>query len=172
MPQPISSALATAFAGPVTQPGYLIQINGSQILRWSTLGALTYNGVPWVDQDLDVQGLKWDPTQDPSAKLRIQNMDNAIGAFFMLEQLVDVTVDIYQIARGALTAGDAVYLARLVIDECTIGLDSIDVSLVGSASMNALSPRRRVDAVNGFSFALPVGTQIAWGSEIFILEEG
>lgn len=172
MPQTISSALATAFAGPVTQPGYLVQINASQILRWSTLGNITYNGVPWTNQDFEVRGLKWDPTQDPVAKLRVQNLDGAIGAFFMLEQLVDVTVDIWQVAAGVLGAGDAAQMPRMVIDDCAIGLDWIEIGLVGYASMNAMSPRRRVEAASGFSYALPPGTQIAWGNEIFILEEG
>lgn len=170
MPRTISTGLATEFAKVVTQPGYLVQINASQIRRWSTFGDIVYQGVPWISMDFEVLGLQWDPDKDLQCTLTVQNLDSAIAAWILLESLADVTVDIYQFAAGALADGDAPQLARMVFDSCQVKLDQMNANLVQQSSLFAFSPRRRVDVPNGFSYALPKGSQIAWGNEIYVVE--
>lgn len=170
MPRTITAALAVELAKTVTSVGYLIQINASQILRWSNLGDVTYLGVPWVDVDFAIEGLSWDSDRDPECSLQIQNLDNAIAALFLNEAMADVTVDLYQFARGALASGDASQLARFVLGNTKIKLDKLEVPLIGQSSLSEFSPRRRIDQVNGFYFALPRGTQLVWENEILIAE--
>lgn len=168
MPRSISAALQTKFDAPVTQVFYLLQLNGSQIVRWSNGGDVTVLGVPWVNMDFEIDGLEWRGGALVSGHLRAQNLDNALGGLFLNEPMADVTVDIHQVERNVLS--DPQYLGTLVMDDSTINLDFLEAALVSSQSASAKSPRRRVDASNGFHYALPKGTQIAWGNEIFILE--
>lgn len=170
MPRTVTAALQTQLSKTVTDIAYLLQWNGSQVLRWSNAGNVTYNGVLWGDVDFDVTGFRNDPSQDPSATIAVQNLDNEIGAFFMLEKMVDVAVDLYQFSPGALAAGDAVQLVTLAVGGVTIGIDKLQVALVGQTSDSAYSPRRRIDLINGFGYALPDGSIIPWGTENLILQ--
>jgi hypothetical protein len=169
MPRPISGALQTAFNATITSVVYLVQINGSQIIRWNNGDdTLIVSGVPWIAFDFTLDGLEWNGGSLVGGRLRAQNLDNTLGALFANESMADVTIDIYQVEKSALA--DPQSLGTLVMDDTTIGLDFLDAKLVSTQSANAKSPRRRVDVYNGFKFALPKGTQIAWGNEIFILE--
>lgn len=170
MPRAISTGLATELAKTVTRVGYLLQINGSEIRRWSNLGDVTYLGVPWADVDFEITGLRWDADRDPECQLRMNNLDSAAAAWFLLEPLADVTVDLYQFAAGALADGDAPQIARFVFDGMTVRLATLEARLTAQSSLYSYSPRRRVDSSNGFSYALPKGTQITWGNEVFIVE--
>ena len=170
MPRTITSALQTELSKQITSVGYLMQINGSQILRWTDIGDVTYNSVPWVGVDMDITGLKLDPDRDPECDLSVQNLDSAVAALFLTEAMADVTVDLYQFARGALATGDAAYMFKLVFDSMQIKVDRLTAHLSAYSSLYAFSPRRRVEVSTGFSYALPRGTQIAWGNEIFIVE--
>jgi hypothetical protein len=166
----VSTGLQAELDKTVTRIGYLLQINGSEIRRWSNLGDTTYLAVPWAGVDFDISGLRWDTDRDPDCTLKVSNLDSAVAAWFMLEQLQDVTVDIYQFAPAALADGDASYLAKFVFDSCQIKLDVLEARLVAYSSLYAYSPRRRVDSSNGFNFALPKGTQVTWGNEVYIVE--
>lgn len=167
MPRSVSVALQSRLASAITDFFYLIQINASQVLRWSNGGEVTVSGVIWTNVDFKLDGFDWEGGAQIPGRLRAQNFDNALGAFFMNEAMADVTVDVYQVERTVLT--DPQYLGRWVLDDTNIGLDFLETALMSSQSANATSPRRTVDTFNGFFYALPVGTQIPWGNEIFIL---
>lgn len=168
----ITSALQTEFDETVTSVFYLIQITGTQILRWSNGHGddITFQGVPWIDMDFDITGLSFDPDKDPECGIKVNNMDGAVAAFLRTEPIAECIIDIYQMARGATADDDIPMLVRMVFGDCEIGPDFLSGSLLGYASRYAFSPRRRVDPYNGFNFALPRGTKIVWGTETFILE--
>ncbi len=166
----VSAGMQTELDKRITRLGYLLQINASQTLRWSNRGAVTYNGVPWIPVDFELEGLQFRPDADPKASLKVQNLDDTVGALFLTEPMADATIDVYQFTPNALTAGDAVYLVKMVFDKVTIGLDSLAAQLAAFSSVYQFSPRRRVDAYNGFKFALPPGTVLAWGNEQFVLK--
>lgn len=171
MPRSISAALQAELDKTVTQVGYLVQWNTAPLLRWSNLGDLDWASVPWVDFDFTVEGLRFDQERELECTIRTQNLDNAIAGQFLGTQMADVTVDLYQLARGALAAGDPVKLATFAVDSCEIGLAVLEARLVSVASLYAFSPRRRVDLANGFAYALQQGAQVAWENEIFVFEE-
>ncbi len=171
MPRIITVALQNELSLPVTRVGYLVQWNGSFPYRWSNIGAVTYNAVPWIDFDFSLTGLEFDPEKEQSATLTAGNLDDAAAAFFLQEVVSDMTVDIYQFAGGALATGDAPKLARLAVGAVSSGLDTTEVQLVSYATSESFSPRRRIDTYNGFNFALPAGTKLPWENQIFILEE-
>lgn len=172
MPRTVSSGLQTELNKPITSVGYLLQINASITMRWSNIGDVTYQGVPWTGVDLVISGLKWDPDRDPECSISVQNLDSAVAALFQTEAMADVTVDLYQFARGALTSGDAVQLARFVFDgRVQIKVDRIEAHLAAQSSLYSFAPRRRVEVSTGFSYALPRGTQIAFGTETLITEQ-
>lgn len=171
MPRDTSAAFDAEIDKPITAVGYLMQINASQTLRWCDIGDQTYMGFPWVDVDMEIKGLRWEIDRDVEFSFEVSNLDNAVAAIFLTEQMADVTVDLWQFARGALADGDAVHIARCVIDSCRIKPDRMEASCSGQASMSAFSPRRRIDSTNGFKFALPRGTVIQWGGETFVTEQ-
>lgn len=169
MPRTITSTLQAKFDTPLTYVYYLVQINGSQILRWANGGTdPVVSGVPWSTVDFEVSGLKWSGGSLVSANLRAQNFDNAVAAFLINETVSDITVDIFQIEGSVLADPQA--LGTLVMDDAHVSPDYMEVTLISSQAANAMSPRRLVDVFNGFKFALPIGTKIPWGDEIFILE--
>lgn len=180
MTRAVTAALQAELSKTVTRLGYLARITlsvvagatrSSQVLQWSNLGDVTYAGTLWVGVDLDVQNLKFDANQDPTCSIKVQNLDNQLSAFMLTVDMTDATVELYQFAPAALANGDAVQLALMVVDDCTIDLDYIQMKLVPAAGAYAWSPRRRVDSAYGFGYALPAGSILPWGSETFVLAD-
>lgn len=171
MPRTVSAPLQAKFDGVVSSLFYLLQINASSVMRWSNGGDFDSMSVPWAEVDFDITDLSWDGNALVSANLKAQNFDNALASIFLNENLADVTVEIWQVDRDV--PADPQKLGTLVMDDTTIGLTFIKTKLVASQSARAKSPRRRVDAQNGFKYPLPKGTQIVWGNETYIVgEEG
>lgn len=62
-----------------------------------------------------------------------------------------------------------VKLGEFGIGSMEIALDKLTLQLVSSNYIESFSPRRRVDVGNGFAYALPEGTQIAWENEVYVV---
>lgn len=170
MPKSISVALQAELDKTVTSIGYLVQWNMAPIIRWSDLGDITWNSLIWVSADFKITGLRFDPEKDLEATISIQNLDNTIGALFLTTQMADVTVDIYQVSRGALAVVDVVKLGSFAVDKSEIKIDRVIVQLVAMSSLYSFSPRRRIDPYNGFNYAMPSGSVIIWENEIATVE--
>lgn len=168
MPRSISSALQTVYNSAVGQPLYLIQINCSQILRWSSGGDVTVGGVPWVAMDFNITGLGWSAGSPSAARLIVKNLDNAVAGLFLNENMADAVLEVYLCDRAALT--DPQDLGAYVFDDVKITLEQMEAGLVSTQSAYAKSPRRYINSLFGFNYGLPRGTQIAWGNEIFVVE--
>lgn len=171
MPRVINAATQTEYNKTVVDIGYLVQFTMSQIVRWCTYDTVNYAGVPWIQFDFKVEGLRFDPEREPEATLRAQNLDNAVSGLFQNEAIADAAVDIYEVVPLALAAGDAPKLARLYVNGCEITRTEIILKLVSARSAFAVAPRRRIDPSEGFSYAIAPGSQIPWGNEILIAEE-
>jgi hypothetical protein len=171
MPRILSSALLTELAKTVTTVGYLVQIGTTTPQRWSNIGAVTWNALAWSDMDFVVEGLEFSSDVDLTARLTVQNLDGVAAALFLSasEHLYNVVVTIYQFAHGALGVGDVPLIAVMAVDACDVGLDKVVLSLTDANVDAAFSPRRRVAPTDGFNFAAPGGTVIAWGNEILTL---
>lgn len=171
----ISAALSAHFANPTTQVGYLMTVNASITYHWSNIGTVNYRlpgqavTTQFTDAPFTISGLSFSPDTDPACTVAFDNHDNTIGALFQNEFISDVIVDIYQFGRNCLYYGDAPYLAQMAVDGFQCSWDSVQFSLVSFATSFAMSPRRRIDASNGFANALPPNVQIPWENEIMIL---
>lgn len=172
MPRTIGGGRTVAAARVVTDPGYLLQFNlDDGIQRMSNLGDIDWNGAIWPGVDFMISGLTWQPDQDITATLTIQNLDSVASNEFLNEQLSDVLVDIYEFDAGQVGPDDVPKIAQLAIDKCRAGLKNVTIALLGQSSLTLWCPRQTIDAANGFKFAMPAGTQIPWGQEIFVIEE-
>lgn len=181
MPRSISSALATELAKTITSVGYLIEIGTTTIRRWSNIGQVTWNSQTWQDVDFSIDGLAFDADADLAARLIIQNLGGIAGEtpstktaaeIFLssTEHMYDITVTVYQFARGALATIDVPKIAVMAMNDCEIGLDRVSINLMESKSEAAFSPRRRISPTDGFNFATPAGAVIVWENEILTVE--
>jgi hypothetical protein len=174
MPRSITVALGTAFAKPVTSPGYFVQWSGlSQPLRWNNIGGdLVWNGNTWVTVDFGLSGIAFDEEGAGTPTLDVNNLDSAVAALFLTDDLSGAVADIWQFERSALANLDPVIVGRYCIDDdAVITPTSVSLPLAPEQGDNAFLPRRRVDRYNGFTFAAPKNTRIPWGAEIFVIGE-
>lgn len=172
MPRTTSAALNTQLGNTVSDVGYFVQIGLSSIQRWSNIGQETWNGQTWLERSFAVSGLNFSSEDDLSATLTIANHDGVAGALFInaSEKLYNVSVTIYQFARGALAAGDVPLIATMTIVSCKIKNDTVVLTLGDIKTEAIYSPRRRISPADGFNFATPAGITIVWGGEIYITE--
>lgn len=176
MTRSISSALATELAKTITTVGYLVEIGLSSVRRWSTIGQVTWNSQTWLDVDFVIEGLSFDPDSPLTGTLTVQNLAAPAGesvraAEIFLDSAVipaNVPVTVYQFAAGALAAGDVPNLAVMAIGGIEFSHQSVQIALEESKGAAAFSPRRRVNATNGFKFATPSDQVIVWENEIFV----
>lgn len=159
-----------------TATGYLVQLElpGSPTvsLRWSDLGALSYDGQSWSEQDMTVggYGATIEGFGSKEMTLEVQNLDSAIIALLLGSTVYDMPVTIWQMARGIGSPDAAPKLARMVVDGAEMGFAFVKLKLLPIAQRYAFAPFRKVDAANGLANATPEGTRIPWGNELFILE--
>lgn len=169
MPRVISTALQAEFDKQITRVGYLVQVNVSPVLRWCNVGSVSWSGFTWNAYDFDLRGVGGSTERVAQPTLKVQNLDSAAAQVFMTADMSTLTLDVYQIAPSATAAGDAVRVGKYFVGYCEIGTDALDVRLVPEVLLDAFSPRRKIDSGAGFKYALPEGTQIAWGNEVYFV---
>ena len=169
----LSSNAATAAAGPVTRPGYLIELHLplSGVARITTFGDVTWNGYAWAGADVKVQGLTNDAEVAINATLVFGNTDSAWSSIaYGADDLRDAQIVIYEAFADALANfADAVKKFDGVGDEITMANPpQLTVKLVGARTSVARGPRRRI-APPLFNALQPVGTQVSIGNVIYML---
>lgn len=174
----VSSAFNTEIIKTVTSVGYLIDVNfpTASDLKWSNIGAVTWNSVNWLDRDFEVSGLNFDVDDELSCTITIPNLIKAgetyPSAIFMgSDKLYETPVTIYQFARGALAVADVPKMAYMVINGAKITIDKVVLSLGEYKIQGGFSPYRKINNAFGFKFCQPPGTKIIWGNEILTVEE-
>lgn len=164
MPRSISSALQAEFSKPITRVGYLLSISLSPVLQWCSVGTVNWDSKVWVDYSFDIRGIGG----DEEVVLTVQNVDNAVAAAFMDADLAAVDAEVWQVAPAALGSSDVVRVGRFMFGPVDIAPDKMTARLVQENSIDAFSPRDRVDPANGFSYALPEGAKIYWENEVYV----
>lgn len=167
----VSSALSTELGKSITEIGYLVQLGLSSVARWSNIGQVSWNSQTWFDRSFQVAGLDFNADSELKARLDIANHDGVAGALLLdpSESMYDLTVTIYQFARGALAIDDVPLVATMAVDACRVTPERVTLDLTESNTDAQFSPRRRI-APPDFAFATPAGTVIAWGNEIYTVE--
>lgn len=167
MARTISTALQAEFDKSVTRVGYLLELNTSPTLRWCDVGQVTWQGNTYVPFDFDVSGVGSGVSK--TARLEIQNLDSAVAAILLGAQASALICDLWQVAPSATGNADVVRLGKFLFADMEIKLDKLQARLISQSSIDAFSPRRRVDPYNGFNYALPEGAVIAWENDLYIV---
>lgn len=166
----LSPALITELGLTITRPGYLVEIGLALPVRLSTLGDIAWHGANWMAANLKVAGITQDGKGSSKATLTLGNTDNAFGAAILNEGIADRLVRIWAIYAGATDSSDTLQVFGGVGDDAEIAPDKVTIQLVEQANRTAYSPRRFINAANGFTHLQPAGTKIAVNGEVFILE--
>jgi len=165
MSRTLPSSISTAVAQPVTQPGYLIQIDATSTLRYSTRATLTYDSQTWTG---GARVDRLNTARGGVAAVALPNADNALSALILADALTDKRTRIWAIY------GDGPTDATLMFDGVVDGSDAIGVleciiNLADNGSARSSIP----DVVIGPPLAnhlVPPGTQINWGNTIYTVE--
>ena len=80
----VGGTFETKLGAAVTQPGYLLEIEFSTTVRWSTRGTLTWNSQTWTGREFKVQ-MSGGRGMDARLTLTLNNHDNAIGTLCLAD---------------------------------------------------------------------------------------
>jgi len=165
MSRTLASSISTAIAQPVTQPGYLIQIDATSTLRYTTRATLTYSGQTWTG---GARVERLDTARGGDAAVALPNTDNALSALILSDALTDKRTRIWAIYSDSPTD------AELLFDGLVDGADAIGalecvLNLTDNGSARSSIP----DVTIGPPLAnhlVPPGTQISWGTTTYTVE--
>lgn len=169
----LTSAVNTAVTGPVTAPGYFVEILFSTPLRFSSRGTITWNGNTWLAWDVRPAGLSADSDQSTAAgNITLGNSDFSLGIVVLAQGIVDRAINIWKFYGESPATADPVQVFAGVGAEVTLdptkGIVTIGLQQAGGRS--AYSPRRYITAEQGFSFLPAAGQVIPWNGEIYTLQ--
>jgi len=165
----ISAPSATEITGPITQPGWFVQLDffdGST--RLCSFGTLTWNALSWTGQNFQVDNMAGDGKRarvsiwDPTAAFRTLALSNG--------GIRNRGVTIWEAQRAALGAGDPNMTFFGVGDAVrwNKGRTDIDCARLNSGVM--LAPRQCISPATGFNFLAAPGTVIQWGDSQITLQ--
>lgn len=175
MARTVPAAVQAEFDKSVTTVGYLVEILTSPPLRFCDVATVTHGGKTFIPYDFTIRGLSGSNVARGGV-LEIQNLDDTAASVFVDADMSAVKCNVWQVAPNAADATGANTTPAIKLGEFSLGaldisLDRLTVQLISPASLDAFAPRRRVDPSNGFRYALPDGTQIAWENEIYVVGE-
>ena len=154
MSRTVSTTIQTGLDAHVAQPAYLVEVLLTQPLRWSSAGALTWNGEQWLAAGMSVK-----VADEKGATLRIRNDDNSGSSLVLNNRLRDVEVRIYKHYNG-----DAVEVFRGYGGSAKLSAMYAEITLHANQSQNAKAPRGRI-AAPVFTNLPKLGEVIAWGGD-------
>ena len=96
----VGGAFETKLSGAVTQPGYLLEIEFSTTVRWSTRGTLTWNSQTWVGREFKVQ-MSGGRGMDAKLTLTLSNNDNAIGTLCLADGVGNRNIRLWKFTGNA-----------------------------------------------------------------------
>lgn len=96
----LSAALTTEINKAITAPVFLIQIDFSSSVYYSTRNDVTWNSQTWIDVGVAVQRISLDSINGRSARVAFQNADNAASTLILAQGIRDTRIQIWQ-AYGA-----------------------------------------------------------------------
>lgn len=172
----LSTPTQTEIAKTYTDPGYLVEIAFSTVVRLSSRGDVSWNGSSWLGsesgRDVGVDGLGSDGQGAQTGSLTLGNADNVVGALVLNEGVAGRAVKVWKFYEGATAAADPAQIFSGCGDEAEIGLTEVRISLVSESLQSLDSPRTRITKANGFNHLPPAGTIINWGGQAYRLEPG
>jgi hypothetical protein len=165
MSRTLAASISTATEQPVTQPGYLIQIDAASTLRYCTRATLPYDGHSWLG-GARVDRLDTAPGGD--CAIALPNADNAMSALILADALTDKRARIWAIYSDSPTD------AELMFDGVVDGADALGalecvVTLTDNGSARSSIPDVTIGPPLANHLVAP-GTQITWGNITYTVE--
>lgn len=168
MARTVSAATDAKLSGPAYAPGYLVQLNLSSIVRFSTRGDVTWNGQIFIRTVLEVSGLEDDSA---AGQLAFDDPTLAVASLVRAENLVGKRVQVARFYEGALATSDPIWFFDGYIESAREERrPRVTMSISRVASQRSLCPARRVSRVTGFNVMQPEGRQITFRTSAFRLE--
>ena len=164
MPRSLDSDALAAIAAPVTAPGYLIAItSGSATVRYSTRGALDYDGETWTGGGQVTRNGPTDWT------LSLPNHDSLASALVLGDFVDQAEVAIWSYL-GNSDPIQAVPVFSGHINQVTrVTTTRVDISLAAVSLGRSWIPDVLL-APPLLNYMPPIGTAITWGGVIYYLE--
>lgn len=164
----LSGTTAAAVSGPITRPLLLIELSLSPVQRWSTGGAVTWNGYAWSASGARVEDLSELPGAAIEGRISAPNADGALGALLLAQGATDLPCRIWALyGDGPYSEADAVMLFDGVVDGTECGLRAV-MSLITAGRRRLTAPRIRC-AAPLCNFMPPAGTLLVWNGDRYEL---
>ena len=176
MTRPISTEVSTGITGPLTLPGFLVEIDfASAIFRASSRSAITWNGNVWVPFGMKVTGLGSDgASSSSSGKIQFDDLDNALGTLILGETVggANAKVWIFYGDGSSLGATDPTIIFAGFASDATFDINNgtLTVAFVQANATTMFLPRQYMTREAGFNFLPPLGMSIAWGNNQIVLQ--
>ncbi len=154
---------ATAYA-----PGFLVQLDLSSTLRFSTRGQVTHNGNIYIPAVLDVRELQDDSS---GGSLVFNDPTLAIQMLVRTESLIGKRVQVARYYEGATASTDPIwFFDGYIASAREEAPPMMQIGISRAAALLSLSPARRVGRATGFNVMTPEGSIIRFRGSEFRLE--
>lgn len=165
--------MQAAIAGPITEPGYLLEILWSTPVRLCTRGTLAVMGSTWTGWGFVVSGIGVDATSaKQGGSLTLSNRGYDISTLIFEEGIADIPVRIWTFYTDEPADADPVMLFDGVGAQADIDSqnNSVKVTLRQARDAVEYCPAHYITVEQGFSMLPPAGTIINVGLTSFVLE--
>lgn len=168
MSRAVSSPTVAKIDATAWAPGFLVQLNLSSILRFSTRGAQTISGNIYIPAALSVDGLMDDSS---AGTLTFNDATSAIQTLVRVESLIGKRCQIARFYEGAIAASDPIWFFDGYIQSASEGAPpQVTMQVSREATFRSLTPARRIGAASGFNVMAPEGFKVLFRGSSFRLE--
>ena len=149
-------------------PGFLVQLNLSSILRFSTRETITLSGNIYITAILDVQNLEDDSS---AGALRFNDPTLAIQTLIRTENIIGKRVQVARFYDGATASSDPIWYFDGYVRSASEGTPpEINIAISRDAASRSLSPSKRIGPSTGFNVMAPEGQKVLFRQSAFRLE--
>ena len=164
----LTAALQAAHATAVQKPAWLVQINFSTPLRWSSYDTVTYGGNSFDAGDVDVSRVRVGAV-DVDGSVVLGNADDTVAAMVLTEGIAGRAVSIYGYDAAATSSDDDfVLLVSGIAGRAVISGEKVSIELKESTAYS-FTPRQYV-APPSFTYLMPAGAKITINGETYVIE--
>lgn len=164
MPRTTSAATKLETAKAITSPNWLVFIDYSTPVYYSSTRQVTFDGHTWTPNDIQVS---LSPDQN-SGSIKIQNTDYVEGGLISGEDgISDIAIKVYKFYGTSATpaAGDVELLFDGVGDTDQGGLRWVTITLKPTETAASNHPFIRCTKEIGFNYLPPDGLTFSWEGE-------
>lgn len=170
MPRTLPAKTTSAIAEAVRRPRILVEIGFATPFRFSSRETVTVSSVTWTAHEMDLTRLALRAGGVLDGELRLADIDHAIAAVVLAEDIEGVPVALWALYgdapfidadRVALFAGEVLEVAEVAISEVRLGFTSEPAARAFAPAIFTGAPLVPVAAA---------GTVITWNGATITLE--